>query len=119
MNPFRPIIKVNPNQEPDIDERESNNDEEESTTSTQMSAQNSTSDIPTEATEESKPSVISQVHTVPHKSTQDEADSTTVKHVTEFDLPTKENGGLNIGKENKLRSNNFEVKFKTEKLKSS
>ena len=47
MNPFRPVIKVNPNQDLDIDDGESNKDEEESTTSTGISEQNSTSDIHT------------------------------------------------------------------------
>ena len=50
MNPFKPIIKVNPNEELDIDEGESNKDEEESTTSTEISEENSISDIPTETT---------------------------------------------------------------------
>ena len=89
MNPFRPIMKVNPNEELTIDEGESNKDEEEPTKSTELSEQNSTCDIPTEAPEESKPIEISQVTSVFNKSTQDEADSLTVRHVTEFE--TKEN----------------------------
>ena len=44
MNPIRPIIKVNPNQEIDKDYGESNKDEEESATSTELSEENSTSE---------------------------------------------------------------------------
>ena len=54
MNPIKPINKVHPNQELDIDEGESNKDEEESTTSTEISEDNSTPDTPTETREESK-----------------------------------------------------------------
>ena len=68
MNPIKPIIKVNPSQELDRDEGESSKDqeesikdEEESITSTEMSEKNSTSDIPIEDTEESKPTETSQI----------------------------------------------------------
>ena len=50
MNPFKPILKVNPNQQLDADDGESNKGEEESITSTEMSEQDSTSDTPTENT---------------------------------------------------------------------
>ena len=50
-NPIRPIIKVKPYQKLDIDEGESTKDEGESTISTEFS-EDSTSDTPTEATED-------------------------------------------------------------------
>ena len=83
----------------DTEEGESNKDEEESTTSAELSEENSTYDTHTEATEDSKVIETHQVHTLINKSTQDGADSATVKHVTDFELPTKENGGQEIGKE--------------------
>ena len=98
-NPIKLIIKVHPNQELDIDEGESTKDEGESTASTELSEENSTSDTPTEATEDSKPIETPQVHTVFNKSTHDEGDSYQDKPVTEFEQ-TKENGEQNIGKEN-------------------
>ena len=51
MYPIRPIFKIHPNQELDTVEGESTKDEEEFNTSTEFSEENSTSDIPTEATE--------------------------------------------------------------------
>ena len=83
-NPIKPIIKVHPNQECDIDEGESSIDEEEFTTSTELS-EHSTSDAPTEATEDSKPIQTSQVHNVFNKSIHDENDSHHDKSVTEFE----------------------------------
>ena len=72
MNTIKPIIKVNPNQEPDIDERGSNKDEEESTTPAELLEENSTPDTPTEATEDSKAIEIPQVHSVFNKTKHDE-----------------------------------------------
>ena len=115
MNPMKPIIKVNPNQELDTDEVESTKDEEESTTSTELSEQNSTSDTPTQATEDSKATEIPQGHNVLNKTKHDEDDSSEHKDVNEFE-PTKENGEQNIGKENKLLSTNFEVKIENQKV---
>ena len=51
MNPLKPIIKVNSNEELNTDDGESSKDQEESTTSTEMSEENSTSNIPIEITE--------------------------------------------------------------------
>ena len=93
-NPIEPIIKVKPHQKLDTDEGESAKDEEESTTSTELSGENSTSDTPTEVTEESKSIEASQVNNVFIKSTQDDADSFEDKPVTEFELPI-ENGEQN------------------------
>ena len=93
-NPIEPIIKVKPHQKLDTDEGESAKDEEESTTSTELSGENSTSDTPTEVTEESKSIEASQVNNVFIKSTQDEADSFEDKPVTEFEL-SMENGEQN------------------------
>ena len=107
--PIEPIIKIKPHQPLGIDEGESTKDEEESTTSAQLS-EYSTSGTPTEATDESKPIEIPQVHTVINKSTHDEEDSSEDKSVTEF-KPAKESRVQNIVKENKLLSTNFAVKI--------
>ena len=48
MNIFRPIIKVNPNEEIDTNEGESTKDEEQSITSTELSEEISTSHTSTE-----------------------------------------------------------------------
>ena len=71
-----------------------------------MSEENSTSDIPTETTEESKPTETSQVLTIFNKTMNHEDDSSEDKSVIEFEQP-KENGEQNIGKENKLLTTNF------------
>ena len=54
-------ITVHPNQKPDTDEGEcnNNNNEEEFTPSLELSEEHSTSDIPTETTEEAKPTETS------------------------------------------------------------
>ena len=51
-----------------------------------------------------------QVHNVCNKPTHGEDDSSEEKSVAEIE-PTKENGGQNIGKENKLLMTNFQVKI--------
>ena len=70
-------ITVHPNQKLDIDEGKCNNnkDEEEFTTSQELSEQHSTSDMPTETTEESKPTETSQVLTVFNKTIYHQDDS--------------------------------------------
>ena len=83
-----------------------------------MSEENSTSDIPTETTEDSKAIEISQVHNVLNKSSHDEADSPTVKHATEFELP-KESGKQNIVEENKFLSTNFKVEMENREVEDS
>ena len=93
-------------------------DEEELTTSQELSEENFAYDIPTEDTQDSKPIVISQVHNVLNKITQDLPDSLTGKHVTEVELP-KENGEQNNIHKNILLSTNFEVKVGNQKLKGS
>ena len=65
-----------------------------------MSKENSTSDTPTEATEGSKLIETTQVHNVIIKSTQDGADSSENKPVTDFE--PKENREQIIVQENKL-----------------
>ena len=87
MNPFKPIIKDNPNQELDTEEGES-----------------------TETKEDSKSIGTSQVHMVLNKSTQDKAYSSEDEHVTEIE-PYTVNGEQNNGKENKFLTTNFEVKM--------
>ena len=79
---------------------------------------NSTSDTPTEATEDSKVIEIPQVHTDFIQTKHDEDDSPENKSISEFEIP-KENGEQNIGKDNKLLSTNYIVKMKTKKLKGS
>ena len=106
MNPIKPIIKVSTNQELNIDEGESNKDEEESIMSTELSEENSTFDIPTDTTEDSKLIETSQDHNVLNKSTHDEDDSSEEESVTEFEQHL-ESGEQNIGKENKLLSTNL------------
>ena len=69
-------IALHPSQKLETDERESTKDEEEFTPSQELQEEYSTSDIPTEITEESKYIEIPQeVHTILVKSTDDEVDS--------------------------------------------
>ena len=75
-----------------------------------MSEENSTSDTPAEATEESKQIEIPQVHNVFNKSTHDEDDSSQYRPVTEFE-PTKENGEQNTVQGSKLLTTNLKVKI--------
>ena len=81
-----PII-VHPNQKLDTDEGECNNteDEEEFTTSQELSEENSTFDIPTETTEESKPAETCQVLTVFNKTTHEKVDSSEENSVIEIE----------------------------------
>ena len=73
-----------------------------------MSEENSTSDIPTENTEESKPTETSQVLSVFNKiSSQD-------KSVAEIESYTK-NGEQNNGKDNQLLSTNFQFEVENRK----
>ena len=99
----------------DTDEGESAKDEEESTSSTELSEENSTSYTPTEVTEESKSIEVSQVNNVFIKSTQDEASSFEDKPMTEFELPM-ENGEQNIVKENKVLSTNLPIEIENRKV---
>ena len=82
VNPIKPIVKVNPNQELNTDDGESSKQQEESTTSTEMSDEKSKSDIHTKNTEELKPTETFQDLTVFNKTTQDEDDSSEDEHVT-------------------------------------
>ena len=77
-------ITVHPNQKLDIDEGECNNNkgEEQSMTSQELSEENTTSDIPTETTEESRPTQTSQVLTVFNKTINHEDDSSEDQSVT-------------------------------------
>ena len=75
MNPFKPIIKVNTNQELDTNEGESNKDEKKSTTFSEMSEQDSESDTAADDTEESKPTETLQIHNVSSKTIHHEDDS--------------------------------------------
>ena len=80
----------------------------------ELSEENFTSDIHTETTEDSKPIETPQVNVL-NKSTQDEDNSPSLKHVTEFEL-TKENGEQKIGKENNLLSTNFQIEVENQKV---
>ena len=71
MNPFRPLIKV----ELDKEEGESNKDEEKSTTSSEMSEQDSESDTTAGDTEQSKPTETFKIHNVYNTTMHDEDDS--------------------------------------------
>ena len=62
--PFKQVIKIKPHEKLDTEEGESTKEEEESTTSTELSEQDSASDTHTEETEESKPTEILQVYTI-------------------------------------------------------
>ena len=88
----------------------------ESIKSTELSEENSMSDIHTEDTEESKSIETSQLLTVLNKPTHNENDTPENKYVAEIELP-KENGEQDIRKENKLLTTNFEVKIENQKLK--
>ena len=87
MDPFKPIIKINPNQQLDTNEGESNKDEEESTTSSEISAQDSGSDTITADTEESKPTETLQIHNVSSKAIHHENDSSEDISVIEIEPP--------------------------------
>ena len=117
-NPIKPIIKVHLNQELDTDEGESTKDEGESTTSTELSEENSTSDTPAETKEDSKPIETSEAHTVFNKSVQDKDDSSEDKFVTDIE-PTKENGSKILYKRTNSYLPTLQLKLKTEKLKGS
>ena len=108
---------VHPNQRLDTDEEECNNtkDEEEFTTSQELLEENSTSDIPTVTTEESKPTETSQVLTVFNKTINHEDDSSEDKSVTEIE-PNKENREQKIGKDDKLSTTNFEIIIENENI---
>ena len=82
-----------------------------------MSEENSTSDIPTETTEESKPTE-QQVHHVLNKITHDEDDTSEENSVAEI-RPHTMNGEQNNLRENKFLTTNFGVKIKNQKLKCS
>ena len=77
MNPIKPIIKVQTNEELDKEEEESITDEEKSTeTSQELSEeQTATTDTYTEDKEDSKSIETSQVHNVLNKSIRNEIDS--------------------------------------------
>ena len=64
---FKQVIKIKPHEELDTEEGESMKDAEESTTSTQLSEQDSISDAHTEDNEASKPTEAHQVHNVFNK----------------------------------------------------
>ena len=93
---------------------ESVKDEEDSTTSTELSE-------PTESLEKSKaietPQVLEtfQVPTVSNKSTHNDADSSRIKSMAEFE-PPQENGEQIIVKENKLLSTNSTVEIQNRKV---
>ena len=74
MNPFKPLIKVNTNQELETNEGESNKDEEKSTTASEMSEPDSESDTAADDTEESKPTETLQIHNVCNTTMHDEDD---------------------------------------------
>ena len=81
QKPFEEITKIQ-HEKIDTDERESTKDEEEFTISQELSEGNSTSDISTETTEESKPTETSQVLTVFNKTIHHEDDSSEDKSDT-------------------------------------
>ena len=117
MNPFKPIIKVDPIQQLDTEEGESNKDEEKSTTSSEISEQDSESDTTADDTEESKPTETLQIHNVCNTTMHDEYDlihdeddSSQDEHVTEI-APHTVNQEQNNGKEDKLLTTDFEVKM--------
>ena len=115
-------LKQNPNtvhlnQKLDTHEGECNNnkDEEEFTTSQELSEEHSTSDIPTETAEESKPTETSLVLTVFNKRTDDEDDSYEDEYITEIESIEK-NGEQDNGKEHKQITTNLEVKNENRKV---
>ena len=118
LNPIKPIIKVETNEELDTEEGESIIDEEESAETPQelSEEENSTSDIYIEDQEDSKSIETSQVHNVLNKSIPNKVDSHTVEDVTEIELP-KENGEQNNAKEDELPTTNFEMQFENRKVK--
>ena len=111
-------ITVHPNQQLDTDDGESNKGEEESFTSTEMSEQNSTSDIPPENTEEAKPTETSQVLTVLNKTIllHHEDDSSEDKSVAEIEPYTK-NGEQILEKRTDSLPPTLKLKLKIKKWK--
>ena len=119
-NPIRSIIKAMPYHthhtdegESAKDDEESAKDEEESTTSTELS-EDSISDTPTEATEDSKTIELAQVPTAFSRSRCDQ-DPSEDKSRTEFE-PCKENREQITAQENKLLSTNFTVEIQNRKV---
>ena len=99
------------------DEGESAKHKGESAASTDLS-EDSTSDTPTEATEDSKPIETPRVPTVSIKCTHDDGGSSINKLWTEFE-PLKENGEQIIIKDNKLLTINLTVEIQNKKWKGS
>ena len=117
MNPIKPMMKVNPNEELDKEEGESIIHEEESTETSQglSEEQNSTSEMYIEDEEDSKSIETSPVCNVLNKSIPNELDLYTVENVTEIELP-KENGEQNNAKEDELLTPNFEIGIENRKV---
>ena len=107
--PINEILRME-NEKLNTEEEESTNDEDEFTTFTELSEQDSASDITADDTEQAKPTETHQVHNVLNKTTHDQDDSIKDQPITEIELPTK-NGEQNIGKENKLLNTNFQVEM--------
>ena len=75
-----------------------------------MSEEDSISDIPTEDTEESKPTETSQLLTVFSKTIHHEDDSSEDKPIIEIELP-KENRGGKQWKRGQILTTNYQVEM--------
>ena len=78
-------------------------------------SEDSTSDTPTEATEDSKPIETPQVPNVCNTSTYNEAESSITKPMTEVESP-KENGKKMIVQDNKLLYTNLTAEIQNREV---
>ena len=106
----------------DTEEGESNEEEEESTTSSEKSEQDSESDTSTEDEQETNTTETLQVNHGMNETTHDEEnaseaedDTSEENSVIEIE-PLKENGEQEIGKQNKLLTNKFQIEIENRKV---
>ena len=118
---FKEIIKIQ-HEKLDTEEGESNEEEEESTASSEILEEDSTSDTPTETTEDSQPTELHQVHNVLNNIMHDEDDTIydedeSSEEENEDEIQShQKNGEQNNKQDNKLLTTNFEVEVENRKV---
>ena len=109
----------------DTEEWESNEEEEESTTSFEISEQDSESDLSTKDEEVSEPTKTFETHNIVNETIDDEENSSQAEDDTSEENSVYEieshlvNGEQCNAQEDKLLTTNFEVKVEIDKLKGS
>ena len=121
--PFEKIIKIG-YEELDTEEGESKIHEEESTTSTDMSEQDSASDTTTIDTDQSKPTETLQIHNVHNTTMHDEDDSINDDDSSEDENMTEIETHIDNGSKTMYMKTNsllptLKLKLKTKKWKGS